>query len=126
MKLLIRKPPMRSRSDGWSRMLLAAYVACARSACSLHGPPDLLVESHDAEPERLERRRRVGHVVAGLQHLELVARQRWTRQQLEQARVHADEPERDVHRRPAHAEDPLDARVQLVPGHAVGPAELED
>ena len=71
-------------------------------------------------------RRRSNDVVAVLEHLQQVARERDVpRQPLGHERVHLHQPDRDVKARPPHAERALQPLPELVPGDRVRPAELE-
>src|SRR5688500_9571075 len=96
------------------------YAAQARAIRSVRPMPsgchatELLVQWNQCEPERLDSVGVRDDVVAVLEHLEQVARQRdVAREPLRDERVGAHHRHRHVHRRPADAERTLQARPEL-------------
>ncbi len=88
-------------------------------------PSELLVERDEREAEGVDRVRVRDDVVAGREHLQLVARHRWLREELEHGRLRAHQPERQVDAGPTGPLRLLQARPELVPGDRVRAAELE-
>src|SRR5215213_9964957 len=91
----------------------------------LDSPAELFVQGDEREAERVDGVGVGDDVVAGRQHLQLVARHGRLRQPLEDRRLDPHQPERDVQARAARSLRVLQPRPELVPGDGVGAADLE-
>src|SRR5581483_11428942 len=114
-----------SRSTSWVMRWFAATSSSRSESRALGCAPDLLGEGDGWESEGLDGIVVGGDVVAGLEHCELVGRQRRARSPLREQCAGARERRRNVSDAAALAELFRDRQVELVPGDDVGAAEVE-